>query len=197
MKRVIPILIVCFLVAPAFAQMAPRDTATTHVGGKAVVIEYGRPSLKGRSVSDLVSKLGEDRIWRAGSEQVTTLQTEADIKIGGQKVPAGKYTLYLHCPAEGPYSLIVNQSAGQPLGEIWEAAPENLAQEPWPHINYAEIRDQEVARIPLSRGSSLEAAELLTFAFQQEGRKAVLQVAWGNELWTADVTSGQGMEGSH
>ncbi len=196
MKRAIPILILCLIAVPVVSQMAPRDTAMTYVGGKTVAIEYGRPSLKRRSVSDLTSKLGADRIWRAGSEQITTLKTEAALKIGNQKVPAGEYSVYLHCPADGPYSLVLNKALGQPLGEIWEAAPENLAKEPWPHTNYADIGDSEVARVTLAKASSSEAVDLLTFSFQQEGKKAVLEVAWGNDLWTADVVSGK-MEGSH
>ena len=197
MKRAIPVLILCLIAVPVFSQMAPRDTAMTYVGGKAVAIEYGRPSLKGRSVSDLTSKLGADRIWRAGSEQITTLKTEVDLKIGTKKVPAGEYSVYLHCPESGPFSLVLNKVLGQPLGEIWEAAPENLVKEPWPYMDYAgQIGDSEVARIPLHKASSSEAMDLLTFSFQQEGKKAVLKVAWGNDLWTADVMSGK-MEGSH
>ena len=196
MKRAIPILILCLIAVPAFAQMAPRDTAMTYVGGKAVTIEYGRPSLKGRSVSDLTSKLGADRIWRAGSEQITTFETGTDLEISEQKVPAGKYSVYLHCPADGPYSLVLNKVLGQPLGEIWDAAPENLAKEPWPHMNYAEnIGDSEIARIPLHQASASEAVDLLTFAFQQEGNKVVLKVAWGDQLWTADMSGKK--EGSH
>ncbi len=196
MKRAIPILILCLIAVPGFSQMAPRDTAMTYVHGKAVAIEYGRPSLKGRSVSDLISKLEGDRIWRAGSEQVTTLNTETALKMGGQKVPAGEYSVYLHCPEDGPFSLVLNKVLGQPLGEIWEAAPENLANAPWPHMNYSDISDSEVARIPLHKTSSSEAVDLLTFAFEQEGKNAVLKVAWGDHLWTADVAAGK-MEGSH
>ena len=197
MKRAISVLILCLTAVPAFSQMAPRDTAMTYVGGKAVAIEYGRPSLKGRSVADLTSQLGADRIWRAGSEQVTTFKTEGALKIGDHKVPAGEYSVYLHCPVDGPYSLVLNKVLGQPLGEIWEAAPANLAKEPWPHTDYtAQIGDSEVARIPLKKTSSSEALDLLTFSFQQEGKMAVLNVAWGNDLWTADVMAGS-MEGSH
>ena len=196
MTRAIPILILCLIAVPVFSQMAPRDTAMAYVHGKAVAVEYGRPSLKGRSVSDLTSKLGADRIWRAGSEQITTLKIEADLKIGNQKVPAGEYSVYLHCPEDGPFSLLLNKVLGQPLREIWEAAPENLANEPWPHMNYSDISDSEVARIPLHKTSSSEAVDLLTFAFEQEGKNAVLKVAWGDHLWTADVASGK-KEGSH
>ncbi len=197
MKQAIPILILCLIAMPAFAQMAPRDTAMTYVGGKAVAIEYGRPSLNGRTVSELTSELGADRIWRAGSEQVTTLKTEADIKIGKHKVPAGKYSVYLHCPEDGGYSLLLNSVLGQPLGDIWDAAPENLVKEPWPHMNYGEdIGASEVARIPLHQSPSSEKVDLFTFSFEQKGKMAVLNLAWGKQVWTADVVPAN-MEGSH
>ena len=116
MKRAIPILILCLIAVPVFSQMAPRDTAMTSVHGKAVVIEYGRPSLKGRSVSDFTSQLEGDRIWRAGSEQITTLKTEADLKIGEQKVPAGEYSVYLHCPEDGTLFSGTEQGTGTAPG---------------------------------------------------------------------------------
>ncbi len=197
MKNAIPVLILYLIVVPGFSQMAPRDTATTHVGGKVVSVEYGRPSLKGRNIADLTGKLGPDRIWRAGSEQVTTFATEADLKIGKQIIKAGKYSLYLHCPENGSFSLILNKVVGKPLGEIWDAAPEELANEPWPHRNYNEdIGHAEVARIPLKKGSSRNRVELLTYAFKQNGKSAALKIAWGDETWTTEVAFAR-MEGSH
>ena len=197
MKRTIPFLILSLIAVPGFSQMAPRDTAMTHVSGKTVSVEYGRPSLKGRNITNLTSKLGPDRIWRAGSEQVTTFSTEANLRIGDQLIKAGKYSLYLHCPENGAYSLILNKVLGQPLGNIWDSAPEELASEPWPHYNYnEEIADKEVARIPLKRRSSPKSVELLTYAFKQNGKYATLKIAWGNDTWTTNVAFAM-MEGSH
>src|SRR2546422_806740 len=62
----------------------PRGTASATVGGKKVTIDYGRPALKGRSIDELLKQLPEDRMWRAGENQVTTLTTEGDITIGGK-----------------------------------------------------------------------------------------------------------------
>lgn len=197
MKKRIPSLILSLMVVPGFSQMAPRDTAMTHVGGKVVSVEYGRPALKGRNITDLTSQLGPDRIWRAGSEQVTIFSTETDLRIGDQIIKAGKYSLYLHCPENGSYSLILNKVLGQPLGDIWDAAPEDLVNEPWPHYNYnEEIADKEVARIPLKRRSSPESVELLTYAFKQKGKYATLGITWGNDIWTTKVAFAM-IEGSH
>jgi hypothetical protein len=84
------------------------DIARTTIEGKKVAIEYGRPILKGRKLAELMKQLPPDRIWRAGAGTVTILTTETDLMIGGKKVPAGTYSLYMHCPLKGDYALIVN-----------------------------------------------------------------------------------------
>jgi hypothetical protein len=162
---------------------AARGTATTTIGGKKVTVEYGRPALKGRNVGDLLKQLPGDRMWRAGSGAVTTLSTETDLLIGGKKVPAGKYSVYLHCPAAGSYSLVVNSDLGQPLGKIWAAAPASQANEPYPHFEYAkEIAAKEVARAPLTH-STAAAAEQLTYAFNGSS----LTLSWGDQAWSLDL----------
>src|SRR5688572_10657567 len=57
----------------------PRGKATIAVAGKNVTIDYGRPTLKGRPMSALLSKLPADRMWRAGENQVTTFTTETPL----------------------------------------------------------------------------------------------------------------------
>ena len=197
---------VCLLLlgtASAFAQSAaPRDTVSAQVGGAQVSIEYGRPALKGRNVSDLMQQLPADRMWRAGSEQITTLSTTAPILIGGKTVPAGKYSLYIHCPEDGPYALAINKVLGQPLKKIYAAAPPQLANEPWPHFNYqAEIGDQEVARVPMTKSSGNATADLFTISLAPTGSGAQLRMAWGDQVWSLDVKSAGSAhampEGSH
>ena len=177
------------IAAVAFTQTpSPRETATAKVGGQSVSVEYGRPSLSGRSFSELTSKLPEDRIWRAGSEQVTTLTTEGDIYIGDSKIPAGKYSLYVYCPAEGEYALAVNKVLGQPLSKIWAEAPDELKNEPWPHFSYSEeIGDSEVARVPMTDSKTSTTVDMFTIALEEEGDGAVMKLAWGEAAWTVPV----------
>jgi len=177
------------IAAVAFTQTpSPRETATAKVGGESVSVEYGRPSLTGRSFSELTSKLPEDRMWRAGSEQVTTLTTEGDIYIGDSKIAAGKYSLYVYCPAEGEYALAVNEVLGQPLGKIWAEAPDELKNEPWPHFSYSkEIGDSEVARVPMADSKTSSTVDMFTIALEEEGDGAVMKLAWGEAAWTVPV----------
>ena len=177
------------IAAVAFTQTpSPRETATAKVGGESVSVEYGRPSLSGRSFSELTSKLPEDRMWRAGSEQVTTLTTEGDIYIGDSKVPAGKYSLYVYCPADGEYALAVNKVVGQPLSKIWDEAPDELKNEPWPHFSYSkEIGDSEVARVPMADSKTPSTVDMFTIVLEEEGDGAVMKLAWGEAAWSVPV----------
>jgi hypothetical protein len=176
------------LAAPAFAA-APRATASATVGGHQVAIEYGRPALKGRSFDELAKQLPADRMWRAGSEQVTTFTCAGDVLVGGKKVPAGKYSLYVHAPAEGNHSLVLNKDLGIALGKIWAKAPENMKNEPWPHVDdyTAAIGSQEVARVALKKGTPKQPEDLFTITLDPTKTGATLTLSWGAHSWSLDL----------
>jgi hypothetical protein len=129
-------------------------------------------------------------VWRAGVDQATTLTTETDVLIGGKRVPAGKYTLYLHAPTTGTYELLVNRDLGVPLKSIYAAAPAAVADALWPHIeDYPTIKDKEVARIPLKSGAAHEGAKdrfLIGLTPAVDGVSGIT-LSWGDQSWTTDV----------
>ena len=173
------------LAAVSFAQdRQPRGKAEAMVGGDTVVVEYGRPALKGRSLDELMKNLPEDRIWRAGENQVTTLETSGDIKIGGKSVPAGKYSLYVHAPASGNWALCVNKDMGIDLVKLWDKAPPEMAKEPWPRLDGYEknIADGEVARIPMMKKSG-GAGDVFTINMTSNE----LSMSWGEQTWATSL----------
>jgi hypothetical protein len=183
-------LLVLALAAPVLAQgPAPRETVSVAVGGKKVSIEYGRPSLRGRTFDELAKQLPPDRIWRAGANQVTTLTTEGDILVGGKRVPAGKYSLYVHVPESGDCSLAVNSDPGVALSKIWPAAPANQANEPWPYLEDYDknISAKEVARAPMSRGVVAPPSEVFTVTLIPEKTGAKLTLAWLDRSFTLSL----------
>lgn len=177
------------LAGPALAQ-APRGAAVTTLGTNKVVIDYGRPALKGRAIDDLLKQLPPERIWRAGENEVSTFSTEADVKVGGKAVKAGKYSLYVHVPVSGKWALVLNADLGQPLGAIWKEAPENLRNMPYPYLGDYEqkIRTREVLRVDLKPGKSATSVENFTASFAPKGKGSTMTLAWGDQAWSTEIT---------
>jgi hypothetical protein len=178
----------CVVATVAMAQGNPRGTAAATVGGKMVSVDYGRPALKGRALDDLMKQLPADRIWRAGENQVTTLKADADLLVGGTKLPAGKYALYVHAGENDAWELVLNKELGVPLGKIWAQAPDNMKNEPWPNLDYAKTaKATEVLRVPMKAETAAQPADLFTVSFTQKGEGQQLTLAWGNKAYSVDL----------
>jgi hypothetical protein len=177
------------LAGPLLAQ-TPRGAALTALGDKKIAVDYGRPALKGRAIDALLKQLPPDRMWRAGENEVSTFSTEADLRVGGKAVKAGKYSLYVHVPASGKWALVLNSDLGQPLGSIWKEAPENLKNMPYPYLDGYEqkIKAKEVLRVELKPGKSAAPAENFTISFAPEGNGSTMTLAWGDQVWSTQIT---------
>jgi hypothetical protein len=90
LKRFALVALALSVAAPVFAQTNPRGEAKATVAGKAVSIDYGRPSLKGR---DMLGQAQVGQAWRMGADTATSLKTEADLAFGAVNVPKGEYIL--------------------------------------------------------------------------------------------------------
>jgi len=80
------------------------------IAGKKVTIAYSSPRIRERKIMGGLVPYGQ--WWRTGADNATTLQTDADLDIGGLKVPKGIYTIYT-LPGATEWQLIVNKQTGQ------------------------------------------------------------------------------------
>jgi hypothetical protein len=89
---------------------SPAASATGKINGATISINYSSPSVKGRVIwGELVPY---NKIWRAGANVATTIETDKDLTIEGSKLPAGKYSFFV-IPNEKECVLIFNKVAKQ------------------------------------------------------------------------------------
>jgi hypothetical protein len=154
------------IASPALAQGNPRGEARATVSGKSVVIEYGRPSLKGRDML-AEAKVGES--WRMGADAPTTLDTEVDLSFGPVAVPKGHYVLTATKGSDDKWVLNVLKL------EQSDRGPGRT----------------KIADVPLS-ASRLEASvETLTIDLEGEKDKGEFVMKWGHASLGASFSGKQ------
>lgn len=90
---------------PARPVLSPHETTQGTVGGAALSITYGRPSMRGRKIFG--SLVPFDRIWCPGADECTRLSTDRDLQFADLKLKAGDYSLWM-LPAEATWTLTFN-----------------------------------------------------------------------------------------
>lgn len=126
---------------------SPARTAEGEINGAKITINYSSPAVKGRVIWGDLVPIGQ--VWRAGANDATTFETSKDIKVQGQTLPAGKYSLFL-IPNEGESILIFNKVAKQ-----------------WGAYTYDEKQDALRVKLPSNLGSTME--ERLVYEVKSDG----------------------------
>jgi hypothetical protein len=152
----------------AFSQRNPRATSKIDIAGKFVMIEYGRPSMKGRDVLALIEP---GKVWRMGADKSTTFTSDARLSFGKVTVPEGSYSLWLKKVGNRTFELVFNKQTGQ-----------------WGTQYGGSIDD--VASVPMTLSEGSEAVEMFTLSLAR-GAKAnagELTLQWGKAVLKAPFT---------
>ena len=100
------------LAMTAYAQRytsPPAETSIT-IEGKHINIDYYAPSARGRKIMGGLVPYGE--VWCTGANWATKITTDADLELGGLKLPKGSYSIWT-LPTEKEWTLIINSQTGQ------------------------------------------------------------------------------------
>lgn len=100
------------LAGTVHAQTNPRGKTKINLDGKLISIEYGQPSLHGRTVYEMLGKLPAGG-WRMGADTATTFSTSGDLMFGEVKIPAGIYSLWARKDSDKTWKLVFNSQHGQ------------------------------------------------------------------------------------
>jgi len=104
----------------------PGSAECQFADGKTVHIDYSRPSTKGRKIYG--GLVPYDKEWRTGANEATTFVSNANVDVGGAKVPAGSYTLFT-IPSQKQWTLIISKKTGE-WGIPYPGKGEDLARVP-------------------------------------------------------------------
>lgn len=139
---------------------SPHETVEWTIDGAKIQLTYGRPYLKGRTLSTLAP---DGKVYRLGADSATTLVSDKPLMFGSLMVPAGTHTLYA-LPAAGGWKLIVNKQTGQ-----WGT-------------DYAE--GQDLGRVDLKAEKLPKPVEQLTIALDDTTGGGLLKISWADQQFS-------------
>jgi DUF2911 family protein len=156
----------CACAAVATAQRNPRGNAKLTLNGQEVSVDYGRPSLKGRKVEEMLGQVKPGGVWRLGADQSTTFTTGVDLAFGDVTVPKGTYSLWARREADNSWKLVFNTQHGQ-WGTSHDASKDAYA-------------------VPLTETKSSSPAEQVTIGLAEAGGGSRITIEWGDMQLAAD-----------
>ena len=149
----------------ALGVLSPRDTVRAEITGAHLMIDYGRPAARGRTIFGHV--VPWDSVWRTGANAATQLITDKEIQFGSITVPPGTYSLFT-LPGTDRWLLIINRQHGQ-----WGTA-------------YDQSKD--LARLPLDIQHGEELVERFTFEIAPAGKEGLLRFEWEHTIASIPFT---------
>src|ERR671912_35798 len=84
-------------VPASHAQIRASEIGTMSqiIDGTKITMEYSRPRVRGRDPLFGTRIVRWDEVWTPGANWATTFDVTKDLTLGGQRVPKGKYSMWI------------------------------------------------------------------------------------------------------
>ena len=148
---------------------SPHVKAEWAVDGAAIAVEYGRPSLKGRTEAQLMPP---GQPWRTGADEATIITSNKPLTFGKLKLEPNT-----------PYT--INTVPGD---KQWEVLFGKLSKPGQWGIPYQQAL--ELGKAPMTVGKTGKPVEQLTISIDDTPAGAALRVEWGTVSATAPFKVG-------
>jgi Protein of unknown function (DUF2911) len=93
-----------------FPAASPSCTIKQRIGLTDIQVVYSRPGMKDRTIFGGI--VPYDTVWRTGANQATKITFSTDVKLEGNDIPAGTYSLFT-IPGKNEWTIIINKDANQ------------------------------------------------------------------------------------
>jgi hypothetical protein len=129
-------------------------------------VVYSRPQKNGRKLFGELVSYG--KVWRLGANEATEIEFFKEVKIAGNKVKKGRYTLYALVDSD-KWTMILNKET-----------------DTWGAFRYDTTKD--VLRIPVPVEKQTAITEAFSIAFEKAGNGANLVITWDDILVKLPIT---------
>lgn len=160
-----------FLMRQHTKSFSPEENLEFIQGDLKIRVFYNRPYKKGREIFGGLVPFNE--VWRTGANESTTFEVNQDIRIKGNVLKAGKYSLWT-IPQPGKWTVIFNSEFGQ-----WGINSQGEA-------NRDPTRDILTVEVPVMHHET--EFEQFTIEFEQVGEDAEMVFLWNNTLVVVPIT---------
>ncbi|MEP6595999.1 MAG: DUF2911 domain-containing protein [Ginsengibacter sp.] len=133
----------------------PAKVSEKIKSGATITIDYGQPSVKGRTIGKDVEPM-DGKVWRTGANEATVFETDKELSVQDGRLPAGKYGLFTVFNGND-VTVIFNKTANQ-----------------WGAFKYSEADD--ALRIKTKASDESAPSEKLTFKIDPSG---LITLLWG------------------
>lgn len=162
MKSIFMLIISLSLISLVQAQNPPAKSPAvtakeTLSKGTEVTINYGQPSLNGRTIGKDVEPM-PGKVWRAGANAATVFEVSKNVRVQGKDLPAGKYGFFV-IDNGGEWTLIFNKVHNQ-----------------WGAFEYKEASD--ALRVSAKVKKADPPAAKLTYQISKDGN---VTIQWGEK----------------
>jgi hypothetical protein len=140
---------------------SPEDQVVFEKGDVRINVFYNRPFKKDRVIFGAL--VPYNQVWRTGANEATTFETNKDLKIEGQTLKAGKYSVWT-IPKKDSWTVIFNSEHGQ-----WGINSKGEA-------NRQPERD--VLTVDINAVEQDKVFEQFTISFEKSGDETEMVFAW-------------------
>ena len=95
---------------PKKKPLSPHTETMAMIGDAHIHIDYSSPGVRDRIIFG--GLVGYDQVWQAGAHNATWIETNKDLIINGETLPAGKYGFFA-IPSKEEWTIIFNSNWDQ------------------------------------------------------------------------------------
>ena len=148
-----------------YPSFSPKGNISQTAGNTLIEVEYERPSARKRLIFGGV--VPWDEVWRTGAGNCTKIRFDKDVRIGGQKVPAGNYSIFT-IPNPKEWTIIINRDTTL-------------------YGSYDYDFKKDIARFVVVPMESNRFYETLNFDIELNQHNAKMYISWANTQISFDI----------